>query len=125
MDLTRSALPMAEIATVAFTPVAEHVYDESTAQAIELDTQGSMLYFFPSLLASEGAHARLLGELEASMAHAQSRPHAFGLECTAKAAACGHQQWFAAGPTLRANSRYLFQNASGVLCLSGVAGAPG
>jgi hypothetical protein len=103
---------MAEIAAVAFTSAAEHVYDESTAQAIELDAQGSRLYFFPSLFSSEGAHARLLGQLEASLAHAQSRPHAFGLEYTAAAAERGHQQWFAAGPTMRANSRYLFQNAS-------------
>jgi hypothetical protein len=92
-----------QIDTVAFTLVKEHVYSSESDQAIELDQQGSMLYFFPSLFQNAGAHARLLGDLKASLTACQSRPHALGL--LPPASSCGHQQWFAAGPCMRANSR--------------------
>ena len=93
---------------VPFTAALEHVYDDNVAQAIELDKHGSFLYFLPSLFVHAHAPGRLFGELEASLARSQSRPHAFGLlppaECAASS--CGHQQWYAVGPSLRANSRW-------------------
>ena len=93
---------------VPFTAALEHVYDDNVTQAIELDKHGSFLYFLPSLFVHAHAPARLFGELEASLARSQSRPHAFGLlppaECAASS--CGHQQWYAVGPSLRANSRW-------------------
>ena len=82
---------------------AEHTYDSNTAQTIQLDAQGSALYYFPALL-SGSQQTALLDELDASLRRCQSRPHPFGL-CPL-ASQCGHEQWFCMGPKLRANSRW-------------------
>ena len=82
---------------------AEHTYDSNTAQTIQLDAQGSALYYFPALL-SDSQQTALLDELDASLRRCQSRPHPFGL-CPL-ASQCGHEQWFCMGPKLRANSRW-------------------
>ena len=96
-----------QVVEISFDPAPEHTYDGGQAAlAIQLDTQGSVMWYFPALLPAP-AQVRLLDSLETALNSSQTRPHAFGLlpPESQSAPEYGHQQWYARSPNMRANSR--------------------